>query len=52
MSRYIDLSANKITDWSPLEGMTSLKNLCVGSNPVTESPALDKLEKNGCKIYR
>ncbi len=52
LSRYIDLSANKITDWSPLENMTALRFLSVRANPVTESPALDKLEKNGCKIYR
>jgi len=52
LSQYIDLSANKITDWSPLEGMRVLKTLSVRDNPVTESPALDNLEKNGCKIYR
>lgn len=52
LSQYIDLSANKITDWSPLENMTLLKTLSVRDNPVTESPTLDQLESNGCVIYR
>jgi Leucine-rich repeat (LRR) protein len=45
------LNSNQISDWSPLEGMTLLAHLYVPNNPVTESPALDKLEKNGCKVY-
>lgn len=52
LSSEIDLMENDITDWSPLEGMTSLLTLHVRGNPTTESPALDKLEKNGCVIYR
>lgn len=46
----IDLSDNKITDWSPLENMTAMA-LCVGRNPVTESPALDKIARKGCTIH-
>ena len=52
LSQYIDLSANKITDWSPIENMTLLKTLSVRDNPVTESPTLDQLENEGCIIYR
>ncbi len=51
LSKAIDLSGNQITDWSPLEDMTLL-SLNVYDNPVTKSPALDKLEKKGCEIYR
>lgn len=52
LSSYIDLSANKITDWSPLENMTMLRTLSVRANPVTESAALDTIAKNGCQIYK
>ena len=51
MCNDIDLSHNQITDWSPLENM-KIQTLFVQGNPVTESEALDKLERKGCRVSR
>ena len=50
MCSWLNLRNNKISDWSPLENMTSLQSLCVQGNPVTESAALDLLARKGRRI--